>query len=67
MADAVVFELLGGGPRLMDVRDRMRRREPFLLQKAAGDGGDQRRVEGGEASELDVDLVARSWFTSDHG
>ena len=42
--------LPGGG-------DRMLRREPFLLQEAAGDGGDQRRVERGEARELDADLV----------
>src|SRR5262249_10237558 len=39
-------------------RDRMARLEPLFLQEAAGDGGDQRRVEPGKAGELDVDLIA---------
>src|SRR6266851_3682621 len=43
--------------RLAGRRDRMPGREPLLLEEAAGDRRDQRGVEGGEAGELDADLV----------
>ena len=33
--------------------------EPLLLQEAAGHGGDERRVEGGEAGELDADFLGQ--------
>jgi hypothetical protein len=43
--------------------DGMFRLQSFVLQEAAGDGGDQRRVEGGEARELDADFVAHDRST----
>src|SRR5260370_37954396 len=47
---------LDGG--LAGRRHRVPGLEPFLDQEAARDGGDQRGIEGGEAGELDIDLVA---------
>src|SRR4029450_4406195 len=47
----------------MALRDQARVLEdgpqPLRLEKPAGERGDQRRVEGREASELDADLVAQ--------
>ena len=37
--------------------DRVHRLEPFLFEEAAGNGGDQRRIEGGKARELDADRI----------
>ena len=44
--------------RLAGGRDRVLRLQALVVQEAARDGGNQRRVEGGEACELDADLVA---------
>ena len=44
-----------GDRRLARRGDRMRWGEAFLLEEAAGKGGDQRRIEGGETGELDAD------------
>src|SRR5207248_5673536 len=49
--------------RLAGRRDRVLRDEAFVGEKAAGDRRDQRRVECGEARELDPDLVAHAGRT----
>src|SRR5262249_14869019 len=40
---------------------RVPRLEALLREEAAGNGGDERRVEGGEAGELDADVVAHGF------
>jgi hypothetical protein len=48
-----------GDRRLAGRRHRVLRREAFLLQVAAGDGGDERRVERREARELNADVLSK--------
>src|SRR3989442_8999623 len=44
--------------RLAGGSDRVLRLEPRLPQEATRERGDQRRIEGGKARELDIDFVA---------
>src|SRR5207249_1324398 len=44
--------------RLAGRSDRVLRLEPRLPQEATRERGDQRRIEGGKARELDTDFVA---------
>src|SRR6185503_1594519 len=44
--------------------DRVLRAQAFLLEEAGGDGRDQRRVERGEAGELDADVVTHESLPS---
>src|SRR6187402_475210 len=39
--------------------------QPFRLEEAAGHGGDQRRVECGEAGELDTDFLGHNFLLRD--
>src|SRR5471030_2713137 len=47
-----------GDRRLAKRGDRILWLEAFLLEESAGDGGDERRVESGEAGELDADRLS---------
>lgn len=50
------------GETLDRKRDRIARLEAFFLEKSAGNGRDERRVERGEAGELDADRLGHEFF-----
>jgi hypothetical protein len=60
-----VHDALDG--RLARGRHGVPRLETFVLEESARDGGDQRRVEGGEAGELYADRVAHEYLLAGGG